>query len=131
MSDMRKILLAQGGVAVAVGLLAWAVAGLVAAYSAWIGGVICVLPNAYLALRMAAARATGAPRKMLHAAYWGEAGKLALTAALFALAFVLVRPLSPGALLLGFIASQSAIWLALLTDDALNEAPTHQDTTRS
>ena len=118
MKAVRRILLAQLGVAISVGIGAWVLAGPVAAYSAWLGGAVCVLPNAYLALRMMAARVTGTPRKMLHAAYWGEAGKLALTAALFALVFMIVSPLSPGALFIGFIASQSGIWLALVGNDA-------------
>ncbi len=121
MRAVRSILFAQSAVAVSVGIVAWIAVGPVAGYSAWLGGAICVLPNAYLALRMMAARVSGRPRKMLRAAYWGEAGKLALTAALFAIAFMIVEPLSPGALFAGFIASQGGIWLAVLGDEeALN-----------
>ena len=121
MRAVRRILLAQLGVAISIGIGAWVVAGPVAGYSAWLGGAVCVLPNAYLAMRMMAARVSGRPRKMLHAAYWGEAGKLALTGALFAIVFTVVSPLSPGALFVGFIASQSGIWLAILGDEqALN-----------
>lgn len=113
---VRKILAAQLGVAVIVGVGAWGVAGAVAGYSAALGGLICVIPNAYLALRMMAARSATEPRKMLRATWFGEVGKLVLTAALFAIVFAAVRPLSPGALLIGFIASQSGIWLAILGD---------------
>lgn len=121
MRAVRKILIAQLGVAAAVGGAAWVLAGIVAGYSAWLGGLVCVIPNAYLALRMMTARVSEEPRAMLRATYFGEAGKLLLTAALFAIVFIAVKPLSAGALLIGFIASQGAIWLVILGDDrALN-----------
>ena len=121
MGAVPKILLTQAAVALAAGGIAWWGFGPVAGYSAWLGGAICVIPSAYLAFRMLATRGSGQPRKMLNATYLGEAGKLVLTVALFAIIFIAVKPLSPGALIAGFIAAQSSIWIAILSSDtALN-----------
>jgi len=92
------------GAVLAAGL--WGVFGSVAGYSALLGSLICVVPNAFLALRlMAPRRDPGAPA-LIRAAWIGEIGKLALTVLFFTLVFTLVRPLSAAALFAGFIASQ-------------------------
>jgi len=92
------------GVVLAAGL--WGVIGSVAGYSALLGSLICVIPNAFLALRlMVPRRDPGAPA-LMQAAWIGEIGKLALTVLFFTLVFTLIRPLSAAALFAGFIASQ-------------------------
>lgn len=92
------------GVVLAAGL--WGVFGSVAGYSALLGSLICVVPNAFLALRlMVPRRDPGAPA-LIQAAWIGEIGKLALTVLFFTLVFTLVRPLLAAALFAGFIASQ-------------------------
>ena len=92
------------GVVLAAGL--WGVIGSVAGYSALLGSLICVIPNAFLALRlMVPRRDPGAPA-LIQAAWIGEIGKLALTVLFFTLVFTLVRPLSAAALFAGFIVSQ-------------------------
>jgi ATP synthase protein I len=92
------------GVVLAAGL--WGVFGSVAGYSALLGSLVCVVPNAFLALRlMVPRRVPGAPA-LIRAAWIGEIGKLALTVLFFTLVFTLVRPLSAAALFAGFIASQ-------------------------
>ena len=92
------------GVVLAAGL--WGVIGSVAGYSALLGSLICVIPNAFLALRlMVPRRDPGAPA-LMQAAWMGEIGKLALTVLFFTLVFTLIRPLSAAALFAGFIASQ-------------------------
>ena len=92
------------GVVLAAGL--WGVIGSVAGYSALLGSLICVIPNAFLALRlMVPRRDPGAPA-LIQAAWIGEIGKLALTVLFFTLVFTLVRPLSAAALFAGFIATQ-------------------------
>ena len=92
------------GVVLAAGL--WGVFGNVAGYSALLGSLTCVVPNAFLALRlMVPRRDPGAPA-LIQAAWIGEIGKLALTVLFFTLVFTLVRPLSAAALFAGFVASQ-------------------------
>lgn len=88
--------------------------GTIAAYSVLIGGVICMLPNLVLAERIFAAGTSEHPQALMRAVYYGEAGKLLLTAALFALAFLLIKPLHVLMLFVGFIAAQAVFWIALI-----------------
>jgi len=115
LSAMFRILLAQFVAGVAVAVTGQLSAGAVAGYSALLGGMICVVPNAFLALRMFAGSLIGDPRRALTATYIGAAGKLLLTAALFAVVFMLVRPLRPGWLFAGFLAAQGIVLLSLLS----------------
>ena len=92
------------GTVLAAGL--WGVYGSVAGYSALLGSLICVIPNAFLALRLMVPRRDPGATALIRAAWIGEIGKLALTVLFFTLAFTLVRPLSAAALFAGFIASQ-------------------------
>lgn len=83
----------------AVLVLPW---GVTAAYSALLGGTIQIGPQAYftrLAFRHAGARQ--APQ-ILRAMYKGEAGKLLLTAVMFALVFYYVKPLHLPTLFLAY-----------------------------
>ena len=92
------------GVVLAAGL--WGIFGSVAGYSAMLGGLICVIPNGFLALRLIVPRRDPGAQALLRAAWIGEAGKLALTVLFFTLVFTLVRPLSAAALFAGFIVTQ-------------------------
>ncbi len=94
--------------------LALLFAGVVEAYSALLGGLICVIPNAYLAGRLLMKSGTGDSRVFLQAAFTGEAIKLVLTAALFALVFTNIKPLNVLALFAGFIAAISIQWAGLI-----------------
>jgi ATP synthase protein I len=62
------------------------------AYSVFLGGLVCVIPNAFLAQRFVSAVGLEQGRAFRRLIA-GEAGKLLLTAALFVLVFVLVEPL--------------------------------------
>jgi ATP synthase protein I len=110
---MPLILLVQAGVCLGVGGLAWLWAGETAAVSALLGGAAAVIPNAFLAARLLAARAT-APA-VLRAAWIGELGKLLLTATAFIVIFAFVRPISAPAVFAGFIAVQLVMFGALVT----------------
>ncbi len=114
---VAKVLLAQTTISVALGLLFWGTDGHVSGYSALLGGLICVIPNAFLALRLAAPRREPGAHALVRAAYIGELGKLALTVLMFSMAFTLVRPLSAGALFAGFIAAQLTTFAGLLMRD--------------
>ena len=100
------------GVALAAVLLV--VFGRVAGYSALLGSLICVVPNAFLALRLMAPRRDPGAQALLRAAWIGEAGKLALTVLFFTLVFTQVRPLSAAALFAGFITTQLVTFSGLL-----------------
>lgn len=75
-----------------------------------IGGVIQIGPQAYFtrwAFRHQGARQTP---KILRAIYWGETGKVLLTAVLFGLTFNYVKPLCVSALFLGYGAMVIVQW---------------------
>ena len=82
----------------------WGVYGNTAGYSALLGSLACVVPNAFLGLRLMAPRRDA--KALLRAAWLGELIKLALTVLIFTLVFTQVRPLSPAALFAGFIVTQ-------------------------
>lgn len=108
------VLLAQLGLSAVLAAVLWSIGGLTSAYSALLGGLTAVIPNAFLALRLTAPRRDPGAGALLRAAYIGEAGKLALTALLFGAVFVAVRPLSAGALFAGFIAAQLATFAGFI-----------------
>jgi ATP synthase protein I len=99
------------GAALAVAL--WGVYGNTAGYSALLGSLACVIPNAFLGLRLMAPRQDATA--LLRATWIGELVKLALTVLIFTLVFTQVRPLSPAALFTGFIVTQlvafSGLWM--------------------
>jgi len=103
---MLKVLVGQIGIGVVLAAVLWGLYGHVAGYSALLGSLTCVIPNAFLALRLIAPRRDPGAGALIRAAYIGELGKLGLTVLMFSIVFVLVRPLSAAALFAGFIAAQ-------------------------
>ena len=101
-----RILMWQLLTGMALAVLVWLVFDKVAAYSAMLGSLICLIPNAFLALRLWAPHRNPGAAALMNAAWIGELGKLALTVLFFSLVFTLVRPLSAAALFAGFIATQ-------------------------
>ena len=114
---MLKVLAGQIGIGTVLAAVLWGLYGHVAGYSALLGALTCVLPNAFLALRLAVPRRDPGARSLVRAAYLGELGKLAITVLMFSVAFVLVRPLSVAALFAGFIAAQLMTFAGLLVRD--------------
>ena len=111
---MLKVLIGQIGVGTALAAVLWGLLGPVAGYSALLGSLTCVIPNAFLALRLIAPRRDPGARALVRAAYIGELGKLGLTVLMFSIVFVLVRPLNVAALFAGFIAAQLMTFAGLL-----------------
>ncbi len=114
---VNGVLLAQLGLSAVLAAALWGADGIVSAYSALLGGLAAVIPNAFLALRLLAPRRDSGAGALMRAAYLGELGKLALTVALFAAVFTLVRPLSAGALFAGFVIAQLATIAGLVMPD--------------
>jgi ATP synthase protein I len=102
-------------------MIFWGTDGRVTGYSAMVGGLICVIPNAFLALRLAVPRRDPGASALVRAAYIGELGKLALTVLMFAMVFTMVRPLAAGALFAGFIAAQLVTFSGFLMRDKKTE----------
>ncbi|MDH3265613.1 MAG: ATP synthase subunit I, partial [Gammaproteobacteria bacterium] len=66
---MLKVLAAQTGIGVVLAVVFWALQGPVAGYSALLGSVTCVIPNAFLALRLVVPRRDPGARALIQAAY--------------------------------------------------------------
>ncbi len=111
---MLRVLVAQIGVGVVLAVVLRNIYGNVVGYSALLGSLVCVIPNAFLALRLAVPRRDPGAEALVRAAYIGELGKLALTVLFFSLVFTLVKPLSAAALFAGFIATQLVTLAGLL-----------------
>ena len=107
-----RVLMWQFIVGVVLAAVLWIVFGSVAGYSALLGSLTCVIPNAFLGLRIMAPRRD--PGALKRAAWIGEMGKLALTVLLFVLVFTQVKPLSPAALFAGFIVTQLVVFSGFL-----------------
>ena len=109
-----RVLMWQFLVGVFLAAVLWGVFGKVVGYSALLGSLISVIPNAFLALRLVVPRSDPGAQALLGAAWIGEIGKLALTVLFFTLVFTLVRPLSAAALFAGFITTQLVVFSGLL-----------------
>ena len=117
---MLRVLVAQIGIGVVLAAVLWGVYGQVAGTSALLGSMTCVIPNAFLALRLAVPRFDPGAKDLIRAAYIGELGKLAITVLMFSIIFAAVRPLSVPALFAGFIAAQLMTFAGLLMRDDRN-----------
>ena len=93
--------------AVLVGLTADA-DKLVVAYSAFAGGLISAIPGAYFSYKTFQHRGARSTNKMIASVFKGEAIKLGLIAAGFALTFANVEPLAPLWVFAGFLVVHSA-----------------------
>ena len=114
-STIARVLMWQLLVGLGLAAVLWSLFGNVAGYSALLGSLVCVLPNAFLGLRLIVPRRD--PGQLKRAAWVGEMGKLALTVLLFTLVFTSVKPLNAAALFAGFIASQLTVFGGLLMRD--------------
>jgi ATP synthase protein I len=126
LDPVAKVLLGQLGLSVVLAMLFWGIGGRVAAWSALLGGMTCVIPNSFLALRLVVPRRDPGAAGLVRAAYIGELGKLALTVLMFSLVFTLVRPLAAGPLFTGFIAAQLVTFSGFLMRDR-EEIRTRED----
>ncbi len=114
---MLKVLAGQIGTGAVLAVVFWGLQGSIAGYSALLGSLTCVIPNAFLALRLVVPRRDPGAGALIRTAYIGELGKLALTVLMFSIVFALVRPLAGAALFAGFIAAQLATIAGLVMRD--------------
>ena len=118
MIDVKHVvpltLLAQACVSFALAAVAWIWLGEIAGMSVLLGGMVAVVPNAFLAARLLKPSRDQSARAMMGAAWLGEIGKLLLTAVLFGVIFGFVRPIEPLGVFAGFIAAQLVVFGALL-----------------
>ena len=96
--------------------------GWVAGYSGLLGGLIAWLANVYFAFKAFRYFGARSAKAIVQSLWAGEMGKQILAAALFALLFVVVRPLEPLAVFAGYLVVLAVGASALLL---LNKNPKH------
>ncbi len=116
MKTVRNILLTQLAAGLVLAAAVWVWLGSGRAVPTLVGGLIGVVPNAFLAARLMSPRAGGSARSLLRAGWLGEIGKLVIAAAMFAAVFATLKPLHPEFLFAGYIATLLALPVALLFD---------------
>jgi ATP synthase protein I len=110
---MFRVVLLQCVAALLATLVAWALGGPAAAWSALAGGIACVAPNALFALRLAAAARR--PQGTAAATFFvGEFLKVASTLALLALVVWAYRDLVWLAMIGSFIVTLKGYFIALI-----------------
>lgn len=123
---MLRVLAVQAGLGAALAVALWSTLGSIAGYSALAGALCSVLPNSFLALRLAVPRRDPGAKSLIRAAYIGEIGKLALTVLFFSIVFVTVRPLAAGPFFAGFVVTTMVPLLGfLMRDKATKEQERH------
>ena len=116
LKTVRNILLTQLATALGIAAIVWIGLGSERAIPTLVGGLIGVVPNAFLAARVMSPRAGSSAQNLLRAGWLGEIGKLLITALLFVVAFKNLQPLHPGFLFTGYIATLLALPAGLLFD---------------
>ena len=114
MRTVRNILLAQLLAGLILAAIVWIWLGSERAVPTLLGGLIGVVPNAFLAARLMSPRAAASARSLLRAGWIGEAGKIAIAALMFAAVFATLKPLHPEFLFAGYIATILALPVGLL-----------------
>ena len=109
---IKKIIAIQLLVLLLAALLALILGGLRSAYSALIGGGVSIIVTFYFASKVFSAGLGSSAAEVARAFYVGEFGKLLLTVILLSAALILL-PVSALPLLLAYIATLLAYWLAL------------------
>lgn len=96
--------------------------GYVAAKSAILAGLVCIIPNILFAWKLFYYRGARSAKKIVNSFYTGEAIKLFTAMVLFALVFMFteIRPL---VFFLTFIVVQMSIWFAPLFLDKQQNRP--------
>lgn len=109
----RRLLLIQLGVSMLIACIALWVNSVAAAYSAVLGGLVCVVPNAYFVRALFSHGGARAARQIVNGFYRGEALKLTLSAALFTLVFKCFT-IDPLVFFMAYITAQMVFWFAPL-----------------
>jgi len=118
-----RLVLVQFGITVVAAMACYGLLGWIAAYSAFLGGLVYAVPNAFFIRQVFAYKPAGAIGQIAGSFYKGEALKLLLTALLFSAVFKWVKPLDTGVLFFAFILVLMTNTLApfFWRDNALNK----------
>ena len=107
-----RLLAVQLSVVAVITMMLYWVAGSKQAYSALLGGMICIIPSCLFAANAFKHRGARAAKKIVMRFYLGEALKLGLTFILFTLVFIFI-PINALAFFATFITAQLLHWLSL------------------
>lgn len=113
MQGAQRLLLIQFGVAMLIAVISLLISGSTAAFSAIVGGLVCVVPNACFVRKLFKHNGARAARQIVNGFYKGEALKLTLSILLFALVFRFLK-INPLVFFVAYIAAQMVFWFAPL-----------------
>ncbi len=116
MKGAARLFRAQLLVMIIASIIAFLISGSHASASILVGGLVSALPNAYFARMLFRYEGAHAAQKIVNSFYKGEAMKMLLTIALFALTFKYLNVV-PLAFIVGFIVVQMLFWFAPLIFD--------------
>ena len=94
-------------------MIALLFSGMLAAISAGLGGLVSIVPNAYFARKLFQYQGARAARQIVNNFYKGEAMKLLLTVALFAMVFKWFN-IVPWVFFVVYIVTQMVFWFSPL-----------------
>lgn len=107
-----KIVAVQSAVGMAAALVALLAIDQQAAFSAFSGALVSVIPCFYFAWQFSRVYSARASQGSVGTLYRAAAGKFGLTVALFAVVFALVPPSNPASFFCAYVATSLAHWLA-------------------
>lgn len=111
--DVWTLIRIQLALTVLIAIIFMFKGGIDAAFSAVLGGLVCLVPNAYFARKLFKHSGARAARQIVNGFYKGEAFKLMLTVALFAMVFKFLS-INPLVFFVAYIAAQMVFWFAPL-----------------
>ncbi|MCW8399096.1 F0F1 ATP synthase subunit I [Legionella sp. PATHC038] len=103
----------QSGVTLVFAALCALVYGTNAASSALLGGVVCIVPNAYFASKLFKYQGARSAKQIVNSFYKGEALKIIISIFLFTAVFLLFK-ITPLAFFVSYIMIQMTHWFAPL-----------------
>ena len=123
--SVYKVIVAQLVWTVSLSLVCLSIFGVVAGYSALLGGLISAVPNSYFALHAFKFQGARNADKVVKSFIRGELGKIVFTGVLFALSFTLVTSLNELALIAGFVAAH---FVGVVMSGIIDYSPTRKNT---
>ena len=121
--SVYKVIVAQLVWTVSLSLVFLSIFGVVAGYSALLGGLISAVPNSYFALHAFKFQGARNADKVVKGFIRGELGKIVFTGVLFALSFTLVTSLNEFALIAGFVATH---FVGVVMSGTIDYSPTRK-----
>lgn len=108
---LRRLAVIQMAIIVLISLLFLYGSGRQAAWSALLGGLVCIVPTLWFGVRLFKHFGARAAKQIAMALYTGEALKLLLTVILFVVVFKWLH-ISAMAFFVSYIIMQCTVWLA-------------------